>query len=117
VEEEVELIIKHNIEKEIVALLRQGLNKCTYSTDQLCSEITEQLTQIESSLYAIITKPNHVLTNKFFSPAEKKNAMEKLTTAKYLRVVELWSQRLKKVVSRQVSIIDKALKVVSELGK
>lgn len=39
-EEEVELVIKHNIEKEIVALLRQGLNKCTYSTDQLCTELT-----------------------------------------------------------------------------
>jgi hypothetical protein len=35
-EEEVELVIKHNIEKEIVGLLRQGFNKCTYSTDQLC---------------------------------------------------------------------------------
>ena len=39
-EEDVELVTKHNIEKEIVALLRQGFNKCTYSTDQLCSELT-----------------------------------------------------------------------------
>jgi hypothetical protein len=32
-EGEVELITKHNIEREIVSIFRLGLRKCTYSTD------------------------------------------------------------------------------------
>lgn len=32
-EAEIELVTKHNIEREIVSVFKQGLHKCTYSTD------------------------------------------------------------------------------------
>ena len=36
VEEEVELVCKHNIEREIVSTFKEGLNRCSYSTDEVC---------------------------------------------------------------------------------
>ena len=32
-EADIELVTKHNIEREIVTFFKQGLHKCTYSTD------------------------------------------------------------------------------------
>ncbi len=45
-------------------MLKQGINKCTYSTDQLCAELNAQLIEIENMLYAIITKSNTLLCHK-----------------------------------------------------
>jgi len=72
-------------------MLKQGINKCTYSTDQLCAELNAQLIEIENTLYAIITKSNTVINQKNTSQSERKHALEKLTTQKYLRIVDLWS--------------------------
>lgn len=36
---------------------------------------------------------------------EKKALLDKLTVPKYVRVVEEWSERMKKVVRREVSVI------------
>jgi len=48
-------------------MLKQGINKCTYSTDQLCAELNAQLIEIENTLYAIITKTNMLLSHKHAS--------------------------------------------------
>ncbi len=37
---------------------------------------------------------------KNVTSSERKQALEKLTTGKYVRLAELWSERLKKVVRR-----------------
>ena len=36
VEEEVELVCQHNIAREIVSTFEEGLNRCSYSTDEVC---------------------------------------------------------------------------------
>lgn len=43
------------------------------------------------------------------SDADKKAILDKLTLSKYVRVVEEWSSRMKKVVRREVSVIERAL--------
>jgi len=39
------------------------------------------------------------------TPQERRAALEKLATHKYVRIVEHWSDRMKKVVKRQLAII------------
>ncbi len=42
-EDEFQLTVKSNIEKEITNIFYLGLEKCTYSTDSLCAYLKEQL--------------------------------------------------------------------------
>lgn len=44
----------------------------------------------------------------------KKTTMDKLSMGKFVRVVQLYSERLKKVVRREISIVEKALKILAQ---
>lgn len=44
------------------------------------------------------------------TPADRKQALEKLTMTRYVRVVEHWSDRMRKAMKRQFSIIERALR-------
>lgn len=46
---------------------------------------------------------------------DKKTALDKLSTQKYVRVVEHWSERMKKVVKRQLAIVERALRATKDL--
>jgi hypothetical protein len=48
------LVSKHNIEREIVSIYKQGLHKCSYSTDEICEELRSALVGLENKLYRII---------------------------------------------------------------
>ena len=49
------------------------------------------------------------------SVQDKKTVLEKLNTHKYVRIVELWSERMKKVVKRQLAIVERALRATADL--
>lgn len=53
-EEEFELTVKTNIEKEITKIFEFGLEKCTYSTDNLCAYLKEQLNEMELNVYSVL---------------------------------------------------------------
>ena len=116
VEEEVELVCKHNIEREIVSTFKEGLNRCSYSTDEVCEELRNQLAACENRLYMLL-KGDASLDVKTVAVPERKHALERLTTGKYVRVAELWSERLKKVVRRQTSLVERALRATIELKR
>ena len=130
VEEEVELVCKHNIEREIVSTFKEGLNRCSYSTDEVCEELRNQLAACENRLYMLL-KGDASLDVKTVTTPERKQALERLTTGKYVRVAELWSEypraylgtslpwseRLKKVVRRQTSLVERALRATIELKR
>jgi hypothetical protein len=49
------------------------------------------LANCENRLYMVLRGDTATLTTKAASPSDKKAALDRLTTSKYLRVVELWS--------------------------
>lgn len=101
---------KLNIEREIASIFQQGINKCTYATDDICEELKNNLKLCEDKLYNIISQQQPLLSTTSLSKVQKKVALDKLSLNKYVRVVELWSSRLKKVIIRQASVIEKIIK-------
>lgn len=113
-----ELITKQNIEREIVSIFQQGLHKCTYATDEICQELKASITNAENQLYALLLGDNTpLLVTQQIPPSKRRAALDALPLPKYLKVVELWSERLKKVVHREVSVIERALKAASGLKR
>ena len=58
---------------------------------------------------------NNSLIQQSMSVQDKKTVLEKLNTHKYVRIVELWSERMKKVVKRQLAIVERALRATADL--
>lgn len=114
-DDEVELVSKHNIEREIVTNFKQGLLKCTYSTDDITQEIQASLLNCERLMYSILRGDPAKDPPAELTIADRKQALEKVSTLKYVRVVEQWSDRMRKVIRRQFSMIERALKACFEL--
>ncbi len=66
-------------------------------------------------MYAIINGTQSKAEESPLTVSDRKKALEKLTTIKYVRIVEQWSDRMKKVVKRQFAIIERALKSILDL--
>jgi hypothetical protein len=57
------------------------------------------------------------LANQLFNENEKKTILDKLTFPKYVKIVEEWSDRMKKIVRRETSVIERALAAAKELRR
>ena len=76
-----------------------------YSTDEICQEVRNCLIQCQKKFYNTIKGDNP--QQKQLSKSDKKNILlnKKVTPPKFVKVVEYWSERMKKVVKRQLAIV------------
>lgn len=49
-----ELVTKHNIEKEIVGVFEQGLNRCNYDTGGVCKAVTKGINCCFNKIFRVL---------------------------------------------------------------
>lgn len=113
-EEEVELVTKHNIEKEIVGVFEQGLDRCNYDTDGVCKAVTEGINHCFNQVFTVL-KGEGAEEGEDIPQKDRKKLLNKLPMSKFMRVVEFWSSRLKKILQRQASVLERTLKLLPQL--